>query len=236
MDRMGNKIRDRKMNRKNIFALIISLASFSVFATTELETEKQKLSYTMGTYFAMSITQQNIQLDVDVFIQAVEDVLKENELQIDVQEMQDILTKYKEVTEKQQSDAVTNNQKLGAAFLAENKKKEDIMETASGLQYKVIKKGDGVKPVAGADVTVHYKGTLIDGTVFDSSYARGEPATFSLSQVIEGWQEVVPMMATGSKWQIFIPSALAYGDRAGSELIAPGSTLIFDIELISINE
>lgn len=224
------------MNIKFYFAMaIFTLASFSAFAATDVKTEEQKLSYAMGTYFAMSITQQNVKLDVPVFIQAVEDVLNKNEPKISTQEMQDILTKYKETVAKQQSDAIAMNQKTGDAFLEANKKKEGVTVSPTGLQYKILKQGKGNKPAADSNVTVHYKGTLVDGTVFDSSYDRGQPATLSLTQVIKGWQEALPMMETGSKWQIYVPSKLAYGDRAASEVIGPASTLLFDIELISIN-
>ena len=224
------------MVRKCFFvALITSLISISAFAATEVKTDEQKLSYSMGTYFAMGITQQDVKLDVPAFIQAVEDVLNKNEPQISIKEMQDILTKYKETVAAQQSDAIAKNLNAGNAFLAENKKKEGVVVTPTGLQYKILKQGSGAKPAAGSIVTVHYKGTLIDGTVFDSSYDRGQAATLSLGQVIKGWQEAVPMMPTGSTWQIYVPSELAYGDRAASELIGPASTLIFDIELISVN-
>ncbi len=224
------------MDRKQyLLALIISLTGFSAFATTEVKTDEQKLSYSMGTYFAMGITQQDVKLDVPAFIQAVEDVLNKNEPQISIKEMQDILTKYKETVAAQQSDTIAKNLNAGNAFLADNKKKEGVVVTPTGLQYKILKQGSGAKPAAGSNVTVHYKGTLIDGTVFDSSYDRGQAATLSLGQVIKGWQEAVPMMPTGSTWQIYVPSELAYGDRAASELIGPASTLIFDIELISVN-
>jgi len=209
--------------------------SFSAFAATEVKTDDQKLSYSMGTYFAMGIAQQDVKLDVPAFVQAVEDVLNKNEPKISIQEMQEILTKYKETVAAEETMAIAKNKKAGEAFLAENKKKEGVVVTTSGLQYKILKQGSGAKPAAGSSVTVHYKGTLVDGTVFDSSFDRGQPATLSLGQVIKGWQEAVPMMTTGSTWQIYVPSELAYGDRAASELIGPASTLIFDIELISVN-
>ncbi len=225
--------------RRYLSVVIFTLMSFSAFAATEVKTEintdKQKLSYAMGTYFAMGITQQEMDIDIPAFVQAVEDVMNKSEPQISIKEMQDILTKYKETVAAEESKAIARNEKAGEAFLAENKKKEGVVETSSGLQYKILTKGSGKKPAAGSNVTVHYKGTLIDGTVFDSSYDRGQAATLSLGQVIKGWQEAVPMMTTGSKWQIYVPAELAYGDRAASELIGPGSTLVFDIELISIN-
>jgi len=224
------------MNIKHYFGMIIlTLTSLSALAATDVKTDEQKLSYAMGTYFAMGVAQQNVTLDIPAFVQAVEDVLKNNDPQINTKEMQDILTKYKEKVAKQGSEAIAKNQKAGDAYLAENKKKAGVIESPSGLQYKVITEGTGEKPAAASNVTVHYKGTLVDGTVFDSSYDRGEPATLSLTQVIKGWQEAVPMMKTGSKWQIYVPANLAYGDRAASEVIGPASTLVFDIELISIN-
>ena len=224
------------MYRKHIIvATIFSLMSFSAFAATEIKTEEQKLSYSMGTYFAMGILQQDVKLDVPAFVQAVEDVLNKGEPKISIQEMQEILSKYKETVAAEETIAIAKNKKAGEAFLAENKKKKGVVVSPSGLQYKVLKEGSGVKPATGSNVTVHYKGTLVDGTVFDSSFDRGEPATLSLSQVIKGWQEAVPMMTTGSTWQIYVPAELAYGDRAASEVIGPASTLIFDIELISVN-
>lgn len=231
------------MDKKNILGkrcfvvLIFTLTSFSVFAATDIKTEEQKLSYAMGTYFALSVAQQqNIELDVPAFIQAIEDVLTQNELKISMEEMKDIVEKYKEEYTKKQEDSVVNNQKTGEAFLAENKKQEGVIESPSGLQYRIIKEGDGERPTVQNSVTIHYEGRLVDGTVFDSSYDRGESATLSLAQVIKGWQEAVPMMKTGSKWQVVIPSELAYGKGAPSKVIGPNSTLIFDIELISINK
>jgi FKBP-type peptidyl-prolyl cis-trans isomerase FklB len=227
------------MDKKYFLAVIFILASLSAFAATDvkpgIKTDEQKLSYAMGTYFAMGVAQQNIELDVPVFIQAIEDVLKNKEPKISREEMKNILAQYKEKIAKQQSEAIVANQKAGDAFLAENKKKEGVIVSPTGLQYKVITEGTGVKPAAGSSVTVHYKGALVDGTVFDSSYDRGVPATLSLVQVIKGWQEALQMMKTGSKWQIYVPSKLAYGDRAASDLIGPASTLVFDIELISTN-
>jgi len=174
------------MNIKHyILVLIFTLMSFSVFAAAEVKTEEQKLSYSMGTYFAMGITQQDIKLDVPAFIQAVEDVLNKSEPKISIKEMQEILGKYKETVAAEEKMAIAKNKSAGEAFLAENKKKEGVVVTTSGLQYKILTEGSGKKPAAGSSVTVHYKGTLIDGTVFDSSYARGEAATLSLGQVRE---------------------------------------------------
>lgn len=143
----------------------------------------------------------------------------------------------KEMMAKQQAQMKTKgekNKKEGDAFLAENKDKKGIVSLPSGLQYKVIKEGEGDTPKATDKVTVHYRGTLIDGTEFDSSYGRGEPATFPVNGVIPGWTEALQLMNAGSKWQLFIPSKLAYGERGAGGKIGPNSTLIFDVELISI--
>jgi FKBP-type peptidyl-prolyl cis-trans isomerase FklB len=128
------------------------------------------------------------------------------------------------------------NQKEGEAFLAENKKKEGVITLPSGLQYKVIKAGSGNKPKATDTVTVHYQGTLVNGTEFDSSYRRGQPVSFPVNGVIPGWTEALQLMEAGAKWQIVIPSNLAYGDRGAGPQIGPNATLIFEIELISIQE
>lgn len=126
------------------------------------------------------------------------------------------------------------NAKAGEQFLAENGKRVEVKTTPSGLQYEVLEEGTGVQPTAGDRVTVHYTGKLIDGTVFDSSVDRGEPATFGVTQVIPGWVEALQMMKAGSKWRLFIPSALAYGPQGAGGIIGPNQTLIFDVELISV--
>jgi FKBP-type peptidyl-prolyl cis-trans isomerase FklB len=135
-----------------------------------------------------------------------------------------------------QKELGEKNKKEGEAFLAENKKKEGVTTLPSGLQYKIMKEGDGQIPKSTDTVTVHYRGTLIDGTEFDSSYTRGQPATFPVKGVIAGFSEALQLMKVGSKWQLFIPSNLAYGERGAGDDIGPNASLIFDIELISIKE
>lgn len=198
-----------------------------------LESEKEKLSYAMGYFFAKNVMQQDIDLDNVAFIAAVKDILDGKETKLSQQEVQDVLTKYQAQEQQKAQDKASNNLDEGKKFLAENKNKDGVKETESGLQYKILKEGDGEKPSADSTVTAHYKGTLIDGTVFDSSYDRGEPASFPLNRVIQGWQEALPMMKTGSKWQIYVPSDLGYGARGAGGTIGPNATLIFDIELIS---
>lgn len=136
---------------------------------------------------------------------------------------------------KMKTDAMEANLKKGQEFLEANKSKEGVVELASGLQYEIITNGDGPKPLASNKVTCHYHGTLIDGTVFDSSVKRGQPATFPLNQVIKGWTEGLQLMGTGSKWRFFLPPHLGYGDRQVGSHIGPNSTLIFEVELLSIS-
>lgn len=209
----------------------------TVVAAVELETEQQKLSYALGASVAINVAQQDAELDLDVavFIQAVTDILEGNEPQISIEEMEQVMSRYKEKITEELANTIEKNKVAGESFLAKNKQEEGIMTSATGLQYKVITAGSGKQPSVDSSVTVHYKGSLIDGTVFDSSYDRGDPATLTLSQVIQGWQEALPMMKEGGKWQIYVPAELGYGDRGAGQIIAPGSVLIFDIELISIN-
>ena len=150
--------------------------------------------------------------------------------------MEALNMEFQKVMQQKQNSIMDKEKAKGAAFLAENKKKEGVVETASGLQYKVVKMGTGAKPTATDKVKVHYHGTLLDGTVFDSSVERGQPITFPLNQVIAGWTEGVQLMPVGSKFIFYIPSNLAYGDRAAGDKIKPGSTLIFEVELLDIEK
>ena len=175
-----------------------------------------------------------MELDNAAFLQAVEDVLNNNELKLSKEEMQKILTDFQVKEQEELAAAASNNKEIGKKFLEENKAKEGVVTIESGLQYKIIKAGEGEKPKSNSQVVVHYRGTLIDGTEFDSSYSRGEPATLGVNQVIRGWQEALQLMPVGSKWQIYVPSNLAYGERGAGGSIKPNSTLIFDIELLEI--
>lgn len=215
--------------------ITLSFLSMPAFADASLTNEKQKLSYAMGIFFSQSVAQQDIDLDVPAFLQAIDDVLNKSEPKLSREEMQTILTKYQEEETKQQMAKAEKNLADGKKFLADNKANKGVTELPNGLQYKIVKEGDGEKPTTTNSITVHYRGTLIDGTEFDSSYSRGEPAQLQLAQVIKGWQEALPLMKVNSKWQIYVPSELAYGPRGAGSLIGPNATLIFDIELIAIN-
>lgn len=198
----------------------------------ELATELDSVSYAIGLSVASNLKGQGIEnLNGDAIRAAVENVNNDGEHPFATEDGDMIVRSY---MQKQMEVAQQANKKKGQEFLAENAKKEGVMTTPSGLQYEVIKEGAGAHPVAESVVKVHYHGTLIDGTVFDSSVDRGEPISFGLNQVIPGWTEGVQLMKEGAKYKFYIPSDLAYGER-GSGSIGPGETLIFDVELIEID-
>ena len=217
------------------FAVFIFLYPIitNVYAV-KIETDLEKLSYSMGIFFGKSVNRQEMEIDIPAFMQAVEDVLNNAEKKLTDDEMQKIINVYQKKEKEEQITKSTNSKVDGEKFLAENRSNDGVIVLASGLQYKIIKNGEGKKPLIDSRVIVHYRGTLIDGTEFDSSYARGEPIELGLNQVIKGWQETLQLMSVGSKWQVFIPSELAYGERGAGRSIEPNSTLIFDIELLSI--
>ena len=214
---------------------ILCLTSIATHAAVELKTDKQKLSYALGAYFSQGVKQQNVDLDIPTFLQAVEDSLNKAPLQMTESEIETVLNQYKEKLASERNATAGTNKSVGQKFLEANKTKEGVVTLPNGLQYKIIEEGTGAKPASESNVKVHYQGTLIDGKVFDSSYERGEPVSFNLNQVIKGWQEVLPLMSIGSKWQVYIPPDLAYGERGAGGAIGPNATLIFEIELIGIN-
>ncbi|HSZ24498.1 MAG TPA: FKBP-type peptidyl-prolyl cis-trans isomerase [Cytophagaceae bacterium] len=200
--------------------------------TKSFSTERDILSYSLGVNIASSLRNQGFEdINSEVLHKAIADVFSNQELAISASEGTKILNDY---FQKMQERKHSKNIEEGAAFLKENGAKEDVITLPSGLQYKILLQGNGPKPKATDKVTTHYHGTLINGTVFDSSVERGQPATFPVNGVIAGWVEALQLMPTGSKWQLYVPSNLAYGTRGASELIGPNATLIFDVELISI--
>jgi len=207
---------------------------------SDLETQMDKVSYVMGHNIANNFKNQKIDIQMEAFIQGIKDGLKEDVNIFDPKEVQEIMTEYqnqmRDKMEIDRKDVSKINLKEGKAFLAENKEKEGIVTLESGLQYKVLKEGTGPFPKATDKVKTHYVGTLIDGTEFDSSVKRGEPITFSVTGVIPGWTEALQLMKVGSKWKLFIPSELAYGENGAGNLIGPNAALIFEVELISIEK
>ena len=208
----------------------------TVFAADDpkLDTQQEKFSYTVGFQIGQQLKSDAADVDVSVVGRAIQDVLADKEPALSMETMQQAMQTYQEGKIKQQMAAADTNRKKGEEFLAQNKKKKGIKETASGLQYEVIEKGSGESPKAENEVVVHYRGTLIDGTEFDSSYKRGEPITFGVGNVIPGWQEALKLMSEGAKWKVYIPSDLAYGPRGSGGAIGPNETLVFDIELLDV--
>ena len=206
---------------------------------TSMETESDSVSYSVGVSIGNNMKGQIDDFKLALVMKGLQDVLNEKELAIAEEQCQQIVQAY--AMRKQQEDMAAAQQKgadnleKGEAFLAENGQKEGVTTTESGLQYEVLEEGSGASPSAEDEVTVHYHGTLLDGTVFDSSVDRGEPATFPLNRVIPGWTEGLQLMKTGAKYKFFIPSSLAYGPRGAGGDIGPNETLIFEVELLSIN-
>jgi FKBP-type peptidyl-prolyl cis-trans isomerase FklB len=190
-------------------------------------------SYAIGYQIAESVKRQGLDVDIDALVQAIRDDLGGKELQISLDEMRTAVVAYQQ---KVTQELAQKNRQVGNAFLAENKKKEGTVQTASGLQYQVMQAGKGKKPKPSDTVVVHYRGYTIAGNEFDNSYARGEPATFQVTSIIEGWQEALQLMQEGAKWKVFIPPALAYGANGAGDTIGPNETLIFEIELVTIKQ
>lgn len=206
--------------------------------TITLDTLTQRLSYIVGENMAHQLKNDGLALDADAVALAVKDVMTGNPSRLtDAEKRSTVEQVQKESQEKQMAmhaEQSAKNKAEGAAYLAENSKKDGVLTTDSGLQYKQLKAGDGAKPTKSDRVKVHYRGTLIDGTVFDSSYDRGEPIVFPVTGVIAGWIEGLQLMQVGSKFELTIPSNLAYGANGSGPVIGPDATLIFEVELLAI--
>ena len=223
------------MKRFIISFVLLSLAG-SVFGqdkSTPLKDSKDKVSYSIGLNIGLNLKKQNVSINPDTLVLGLKDALAGKPQMTDEQVKETMTAFEKEMIDKQKAAGVKNGAD-GEKFLAENKKKEGVKTTASGLQYKVVKEGSGAQPKEKDTVMANYRGTLIDGTEFDSSYTRGQPATFPVSGVIKGWTEALQIMKVGSKYQLFIPANLAYGERAMGPDIGPNSTLIFEVELLDV--
>ncbi len=230
------------MKKAIVLCMGIVLFSGSLYASDVevLKNEKDKISYSMGVDIGKRLKQQSIDFDPDLFAKGLKDVYSGGEVLLTDQEIKETLTAFQKTLIAKQAEARKHmgekNKQEGDAFLTENKQKEGVTTLPSGLQYTVIEAGTGKTPKATDTVVTNYRGTLINGTEFDSSYKRGKPATFPVNGVIKGWTEALQLMKEGAKWKLFIPSDLAYGERGAGNTIGPNATLIFDIELISVKE
>ncbi|MFQ5355670.1 MAG: FKBP-type peptidyl-prolyl cis-trans isomerase [Desulfobacterales bacterium] len=209
-------------------------------ASIELKDQQDKVTYSIGYNIGNNLKQQKVEVKADVLAKGINDALAGNDQMMTQEEMQETMKQFQNEQmakmQKEREEASGKNKAEGETFLAENKSKEGVVTLESGLQYKVVEAGKGNIPAADDTVVVHYKGTLLDGTEFDSSYKRGQPATFPVKGVIPAWTEALQLMKEGAKWQLFIPSNLAYGERGAGGIIGPNATLLFDVELIEIKK
>jgi FKBP-type peptidyl-prolyl cis-trans isomerase FklB len=217
---------------------LVSTRAAAAESPTVLKSDQDKISYSIGSNIGSSVKQQTQQQGLDlkpeIVAAGLKDALTGAKPLLTEQEVRDTLMNLQKDMVSKQAEMGEKNKKQGEAFLAENKKKPGVKTLPSGLQYQVIKEGKGQKPKATDTVKAHYKGTLINGTEFDSSEKRGEPATFPLGNVIPGWTEALQLMPVGSKWRLFIPAELGYGERGAGNLIGPNSTLVFEVELLGV--
>ncbi len=201
----------------------------------KLDSNETKVSYGFGLQFGQQLLRNNFEgLNVQAVAAGISDILNESPIQVSEEELNAAYTVVQEAIKAQEADKAKKMVELSQSFLEENAKRDGVQVLASGLQYEILEAGDGAIPTAEASVKTHYHGTFIDGQVFDSSVDRGEPATFGVTQVIAGWTEALQLMPTGSKWRLFIPANLAYGDAGAPPSIPGGAALVFEIHLIDI--
>ncbi len=224
-----------KILKRSIAAILMS-GVVVVAQAAKLDTDQQKFSYALGAQFAKTVKMQQVEVDPAAFAAAIQDSLSGAQMQLTDEQMKETLQKAREAAMEKKKKEAEENQAKGKAFQEEYKKQSGVKALDSGLLYKELQAGKGAVAGEKADVTVNYKGTLIDGTEFDSSYSRGKPATFNLGQVVPGFREALSRMNAGAKWEVVMPSELAYGPRGAGGKIAPNSTLKFEIELISFEQ
>ncbi len=223
-------------------AVILGVLSGVAHAQSKpsLKTEQEKVSYSIGLDIGTNFKRQSVELDSKALAAGITDGLSGAKPALAEDEVRKVLADFQQKMRARAAaiaqQAADDNKKKGEAFLAENKKQKGVVTLPSGLQYKVLKEAKGAKPKSTDTVSVHYRGTLIDGAEFDSSIKRGQPAEFAVNQVIKGWTEALQLMPVGSKWQLFIPSDLAYGPQGAGNMIGPNSTLVFDVELLDIKK
>lgn len=220
-------------------ALVLALVSAATLAdeSTQLESNVQKFSYAVGLQLGDNLKNQGIlDLDVDAVAQGIRDYLEGADLKLSPDEIQQAVATYQQEMMEERLTLATKNREAGESFLDKNGKRDGVVELESGVQYEVVEKGAGENPTETDVVVVHYRGLLLDGSEFDSSFSRGEPTELEVAQVIPGWQQTLQLMQVGAKWKVWIPSDLAYGLRGAGNKIGPNEMLYFDIELLKIKE
>jgi FKBP-type peptidyl-prolyl cis-trans isomerase len=220
-----------------LLGVVILAAQVTAEETPVLKTQKEKVSYGIGVDLIKNIKQQGVEIDMDALMKGIKDTFAGEKLLMTEKDLRTTMNAFQtDMRRKQRANriAAADYKKEGEAFLAENKTKEGVVALPSGLQYKILKAGEGKKPTDADTVECHYRGTLINGSAFDSSDLSGQPATLEVKGLIPGWREALKLMPVGSKWQLFIPPQLAYGERGEGSLIGPNSTLIFEVELLTI--
>ncbi|MEN8262174.1 MAG: FKBP-type peptidyl-prolyl cis-trans isomerase [Nitrospirota bacterium] len=221
-----------------VFGVLFLAGTIYAEGDSVLKTERDRVSYTIGLDIGNNLKGQSIDVDPDIFSRGVKDALTGSNPMLTEKEIQETMANFKKEMQIKQATRMKElgekKKKEGEAFLTKNGKKKGVTTLKSGLQYEVIKEGNGKTPESADTVSVHYRGTLIDGNEFDSSFKRGQPASFQVGGVIKGWTEALQLMKTGAKWKLFIPSDLAYGERGAGRSIGPNETLIFEVELLAI--
>ena len=234
------KIGLKKLLLISVSAAMILSAKQVLGHNVELDSQVKRISYAIGintaTGMAQELLQLNVEIDPDAMAQGIIDIFSGGDLRMSNEEMAATLTDFQEMIIQQQEEASKKNIEEGEKFMEQFGEQEGVVTTDSGLMYRVVVEGPGQKPTATDTVVVHYRGSLVNGRIFDDSYQRGEPATFPLDGIIAGWQEVLQLMTEGSTWEVVIPSNLAYGERGAPPSIPPNSALVFTIELIEVQQ